>query len=146
MGHMTVTHLVGNDEKAAVDQNGPNKNVTKDAGNERGRVGNHQGTIPVDSHKCPCQRSRDNGHVDEPWVGVVAEVERAEVEEIENQNDFSPVEVGANKEHDKGEMEQVVHDEVAADASRGVDDVGIRGEQMANVASLENEEYDPKES
>lgn len=81
--------------------------------------------------------------MNEAGVGVVAEVEGAQVEEVDNQNQLGPVEVRANEEHDEGKVEEVVDDEVASNARRGVHDVRIRGEKMANVASLQDEENDP---
>jgi hypothetical protein len=50
--------------------------------------------------------------VDEARVGVVAEVERREVGEVEQQHDLGPDEVRAHEEHDEGEVQQVVDDEV----------------------------------
>lgn len=74
----------------------------------------------------------------------MAEVERAQIDEVENQNHLGPVEVGAHKEHDKGEVEEVVHDEVAADAGSGMNMGLIAREQVANVAGLEDEENNPE--
>lgn len=73
----------------------------------------------------------------------MAEVERGEVEEIEDQDDFSPVEVRSDKEHDEGKMEEVVEDEVAANARSSIDDVGVAREEMSNIAGLEDEEHNP---
>lgn len=104
---------------------------------------NHEGTVPVDGHKRPGQRARDDGQMDEARVSVVAEVQRAQVEEVEDEEQLSPVEVRADKEHDEGEVEEVVQNEVASNARRSVHNVGIGGEEMGNVAALENEEDDP---
>lgn len=103
----------------------------------------HEGSVPVDGDKGPCQRTGHDGRVDEARVSIVAEVEGAEVEEVEDQNELSPDEMGADKEHDEGEVEEVVEDKVAADARRGMDDVRVGGEQVTNVAGLENEEDNP---
>lgn len=137
------TNLVGHNEETTVDQDTPDEDVAKDAGNEVGGVGNHQSTIPVDSHKGPCQRARDDRQVNEARVGVVAEVERAQVKEVEDQKQLSPVEVRTDKEHDEGEVEEVVENKVAANARGGVHDVGVGGEEVANVTALEDEEHDP---
>lgn len=48
----------------------------------------HDGSIPVDRDKCPCQRARHSGQVDKPRVAVVAEVERSEVDKVEDQDDL----------------------------------------------------------
>ena len=73
----------------------------------------------------PGQRSRYGGCVDDARVCVVAKVERGEIEEVENQDEFSPVEVRADKDHGKSEVEEVVHDEVASHISSGVGVGGI---------------------
>lgn len=83
--------------------------------------------------------------MDEARVGVVAEVERREVDEVDDEDELSPVEVGADEEHDKGKVQEVVEDEVAADAGGGVDGVGVLGEEVGDVAKLEDEEADPGE-
>lgn len=103
----------------------------------------HEGAVPVDGDKGPCKRPRNRGGVDEARVRVVAEVERREVDEVDDENHLGPVEVGADEEHDEGKVEEVVEDEVAADAGGGVDDLGVLGEEVGDVAKLEDEEDDP---
>lgn len=44
----------------------------------------------------------------------MAEVERRQVEEVDDQDQLSPDEVGSDEEHDEGKVEEVVEDEVAA--------------------------------
>jgi hypothetical protein len=107
------------------------------------RVRHHDGTIPVDGHKGPSQRRRHDGRMDEAWVGVVAEVQERQVEEVEHQEELGPVKVGSDKEHDEAEMEQVVQDEVAANAGGGVNDIAVGREEVADVTCLENEKDDP---
>lgn len=81
--------------------------------------------------------------MNETSTSIVAEIKRWEVEEIENENELSPMEVGANEEHDKGKVEEVVHDKVTTDAGSGIDGVGIAGEEVSNIAKLQDEENDP---
>ncbi len=45
----------------------------------------------------------------------MTEVQRGQVEEVDNQDDLGPDKVAAHEEHDEGEGEKVVEDEVAAD-------------------------------
>lgn len=135
--------LVDGDEEQAIGKESPDENIAEDAGDQVVWVRNHQRTIPVQSHKGPCQRDRADGRVDEARVCVVAEVQRRQVEEVEHQDDFSPVEVGLDEEQDEAEVEEVVHDEVASHAGGGMDDVGVAREEVADVASLEDEENDP---
>ena len=54
------------------------------------------------------------------------------------------MEVRADKEHDEAKVEEVVQDEVASDAGGGVDRVGVAGEEVGDVAKLEDEQADPK--
>lgn len=103
----------------------------------------HDGSIPVDGNKGPGKRGGHDGRVDEARIGVVAEVERAEVDEVDDEDQLSPVEVGADKEHDKGEVEEVVKNEVASNAGGSIDVVRVAGEEVGNVASLQDEENDP---
>lgn len=85
----------------------------------------HQSTVPVNGDKSPGKRRRDNRSMDEARVGVVAEVEGREIDKVDYQNHLSPVEVRSHKEHDKGEVEQIVHDEVAANARGGMGDFRV---------------------
>lgn len=82
--------------------------------------------------------------MDETWGGWVTEVERGQVEEVDDQDDLSPDEVGANEQHDEGELEKVVEDEVGADGGGGVDVVGVGGEEVPDIADLEGEQDDPE--
>jgi hypothetical protein len=43
----------------------------------------------------------------------VAEVERGQVEEVDDQDELGPYEVGSDEEHDEAEVEEIVRDEVA---------------------------------
>lgn len=135
--------LVNHDEEESIDKDGPDEDVSKNTRHKVVRVGNHQSTVPVDGNKSPGQRSRNNRCVNKPGVRVVTEVERGKIDEVENEDNLSPVEVRADKEHDKGEVEEVVEDEMASDAGGSVNDVRVTREEMADVPSLEDEEDNP---
>lgn len=47
-----------------------------------------------------------------------------------------------DKEHNPGEMEEVVENEMATDGSRGVDGCGIRGEEVRGIDQLEDKHDD----
>lgn len=49
----------------------------------------------------------------------------------------------ADKEHDEGEVQEVVEDEVRADGTGEVDDFGGGGEEVGGVEELEGEEDEP---
>ena len=84
---------------------------------------NHDGTVPENGHKRPRQRARDDGRVDEARVGIVAEIQRRQVDKVEDDDHLGPAKVAADKEHDKGKVEQVVENKVASDAGGGVANV-----------------------
>lgn len=138
-----TTHIVDTEEEQAKGEERPDENVGKDAGDQAVLVRHHDGAIPVDGDKGPGERARDDGGVDEAGVSVVAEVERDEVDEVEDEHHLGPVKVRVDKEVDKEGVQQVVDDEVAADARGGVDILGVVGEEVADVAELEEEEDDP---
>jgi hypothetical protein len=75
-------------------------------------VGHHDGAVPVDGDKRPCQRAGHGGQVDEARVGVVAEVERGQVGEVQEQQHLGPGEVRVHEEEDEGGVEEVVGYEV----------------------------------
>lgn len=90
------TDLVCNEEESTIDQDSPDCNVGNDACCQA--MGIHSdGTIPVQSNKCPRKGSRCGWDVDESRVGAVAEVEGGQVEEVDDQDDLSPDEVGTNE-------------------------------------------------
>lgn len=73
----------------------------------------------------------------------MAEVERRQVEEVDDEDHLSPDEVGTDEEHDECEVEEVVEDKVAADCGCGLDMVGVGGEQVPDVTTLKDEEHNP---
>jgi hypothetical protein len=106
-------------------------------------VWHHDGAIPVNGHKGPRQRARSNRYVDEARSGIVAEVQRAEVGKVEDEDDLSNGKVPVHKEQHKDDVEDVVEDEVAADAGCGVNDIGVAGEERGGISELEDKENNP---
>lgn len=88
--------LVGNEEEESVDQDAPDRNIGQDASCQVVGI-DSDGTIPVQSNKCPCKWSRNNWDVNKSWVGIVSEVEGGEIEEINDQDDLRPDEVRSNE-------------------------------------------------
>lgn len=127
-------YLVDDNEEHSINQDGPDEDVGKDAGNEAVLGRDHDGTVPVESNEGPGKRTRDSGHVNALGIGIVAEVQRREVDEVDDQQDLGPDEVRANEEHDPAEVKQVVEDEVATDRGGSVDLGGVVGEEVADVA------------
>lgn len=64
----------------------------------------HDGAVPVDGHKSPGQRARHGRGMDGAGVLVVAEVQRRQVEEVDDEDQLGPAEVGTHEEHDKGKV------------------------------------------
>lgn len=104
---------------------------------------NHDGTIPVDCNKGPRKRHGDHWSVDEARMSRVAEVQAAQVEEVDDQDQFGPDKVGANKEHDEAELQEIVDNEMASDTGSCVDIFGVLGEEVTNVSHLEDESNKP---
>jgi len=81
--------------------------------------------------------------VNEWYRRGIAQVKEGEVAKVEDHNELGPDEVRADKEDDEGELEEVIQDEVASDAGSCMDIFGFGGEQIPDVADLEQEEEDP---
>lgn len=73
----------------------------------------------------------------------MSEVQGRQVEEVQNEQHLGPHEVTAAEQQDPADVKQVVDDEVAANSARGVDMVGIAGEEVTNVRNLKEEETEP---
>lgn len=136
------TNLEGDEEEESVDKDTPDGYIGKNAAKQTLSVEGNS-SVPVQSNECPGQGSGDSWEVDKAGRGRVAEVERRQVEEVDDQDQLSPNEVGSDKEHDESEMEEVVEDEVAANGRCGLDMVGVGREQVPDVASLEHKEHNP---
>lgn len=137
--------LVDDDEESTVGKDRPDEDVGEDPSNQTRWVVDHDGAVPVDGHKRPGKGSRHGRRVDEPGVGVVAEVEGREVGEVEKQENLGPSEVVGNEEQDKAEVEEVVDDEVASHGTRGVDGLDIARKEVADIADLEDKDSEPVE-
>jgi hypothetical protein len=77
-------------------------------------------------------------------MGVVAEVEGGQVEEVDNQNDLGPNKVGANEEHDESEMEEVVENEVASNTGGSLNVAIVIREEVPQVTDLKEEQGEPE--
>lgn len=73
----------------------------------------------------------------------MTEIQAREVDKVDDEHDFCPCKVRAHKEHDKGKVEEVIQDEMAAYAGCPGDDFLLAGEEVSHVAELEDEEDDP---
>jgi len=73
----------------------------------------------------------------------VAEVQRGQVDKVEDQDKLGKAEEGAHEQHDPSEMQQVVEDEVAADGAGLVDATSGVGEEVRDIDGLENEHDEP---
>lgn len=142
-GRYGSTHLVDDDEEQAVCQNAPDEDVAKDASDEGLGIRNHDGSIPVDGHESPGQWARHDWQVNESGVCVVAEVQRRQVDEVEDDDELRPAEQGPHEQHDERKVEQVVQNKVAADSAGRIDFLDIAGEEMRDVTTLENEQDNP---
>lgn len=78
--------------------------------------------------------------MDEPGVIGVAEGHGALVDEVDDEDELGPDEVAADEEHDEGEVQQVVHDEVGADGAGRVHLLNVAREEVIDVAELREEQ------
>jgi len=76
----------------------------------------------------------------EPRMGVVPEIETGKIEEVDDEDELCPDEVGTDKKHDECEVEKVVDYEVRTNSSGSIDIVHVSREERPNVARLANEE------
>jgi hypothetical protein len=104
---------------------------------------NSNSSIPVQCYKSPGQGSSNNWNVDQSRMSVVTEIQGRQVEEVDNQEHLSPVEMSSNEEHNEAELKEVVENEVASHACSGMDMVGVIREEMPHVSDLEEEESKP---
>ena len=98
------SNLVYDNEEKAIDQNRPDEDVAKDTGYQGRRMRHHDSSIPVDGNECPRQGPRHHGQVNETSIAGVSEVERGQVNEVEDNDYLGPGEVRAHEEHDEGKM------------------------------------------
>jgi len=134
--------LEDNEEEEPIDEDTPDSYIGQDASWETMAVGCNS-TVPVESNKRPCQWPRDNGDMNETGMCVVSEIEGGQVEEVGNENDLCPNVVSSNEEHNEGELQQVVEDEMTPDSRGGVHVIGVGGEEMPNISDLEDPEDNP---
>ena len=73
----------------------------------------------------------------------MVEVQRHEVKEVDDQHQFGDPEVRPHPQQDEGGLQDVVDDEVAPDVGRLFHPVGVVGEQMPDIAELEDQENEP---
>ena len=66
----------------------------------------------------------------------MAEVERRQVERVDHEHQLADPEIGVHPQKDKRRREEVVHDEVRANIRSDLDQLGIEGEEVVEVAEL----------
>lgn len=136
--------LVDDDEEQPVSQDRPHKDVGKDARHQAVLVRHHDSSIPVDCDERPGQRPRDGGQVDEAGIRVVAEVERREVDEVDDEDNLGPDKVAVDKEQDPRGVEHVVGNEMASHRTGSIDRLDLGREEVGNVSDLEDEDCEPE--
>jgi hypothetical protein len=136
------TDLVSNEEEATNDQNSPDCNVGNDFSCQC-VSSDGDSSIPVQSHKGPCQRARNSGNVNQSREDTMAEVEEGEIEEVHNQDHLGPNEVPTDEEHNECKLEKVVEDEVTSNSSGSLDMFAFVGEEVPQVCNLKEEEGEP---
>lgn len=100
-------------------------------------------TGPVKCSKVPSEGTADGGNVDMPRGGGVAEVGKAKVEEVDDEQQLGEPKVAADPEVDEAEEEEVVCYKVRANVGSSIDVDGVGGVEGPRVAELQDEEGDP---
>ena len=140
---MSATNLIDCQEEEAIDEDRPDSNVGKDTCRQTVRI-DGDGTIPVQSNKVPSQRPRNSWEVNEPWRGWMPKVESREIPEVHHQDQLGPPEMGANEEHDEGELKEVIENEVTSNAASCLDICFVLGEERPDISDLGDEENNPE--
>jgi hypothetical protein len=71
---------------------------------------------------------------------MMAEGHGRQVDEVDDENELSPDEVAAGKEHHEGEVKQIVKDEVRAASGCSINLCNIAREEVEDVAKLQDEQ------
>lgn len=88
-------------EEGAENQNHPNGHVRQDPRGQRMRP-DHGGPIPEQSDKSPSQRSRNDRYLNQEHGRAVVEIQRHEVEEVEDEHQLGDPEPRPHPEQDEG--------------------------------------------
>ena len=103
----------------------------------------HGSSIPEQSNVTPGQRSRDNRDMNEARGLRMSEVKKGLIDEVRGQDQFTLPEETSDPAHDEAEDCQVIEDEVGAHIGSGGDPFNIGGEEVIDVATLQEKEDDP---
>lgn len=137
------TYLEGEDIEETVTENRPDEDIGEDASDKTSLVRDHDSSVPIYRHKGPRQRARDGRQMDESGIHVVAEVERREVDEVDDQHNLGQDKVRADEQHHPGEVKQVIDNEVASHRACRIDCLDFGGEEVADVSELQDENDKP---
>ena len=127
--------LEPDDKESSIEQPSPDEDVCHDSCRQILRV-YHRRTGPEQRHKGECQWPGNDRDVDETRSGGVAEVEVGQVEEVEDEDEFTLPEVATHPAHDETEVEEVIEDEMGADVACRGTPFFVGAEEVVDVASL----------
>lgn len=107
-GEANIVILERNQEENGVHEHAPDGNVCEDAGDNIVVCVHDDGAVPVEHEEGKCEGHGGGCNVDEAWCGRVAQVEREEVEEVEDEDYKSDnVDLPAPEKNEEG-LEKVV--------------------------------------
>ena len=100
-------------------------------------------TNPVKRHEVPCQRPRNSADVDQPRRRTVPEIREAQIEEVDDKQEFGKPKVAPRPEVDEAEEQEVGGNVMRANVccSGDIDTVGRV--QRPSVDELQCEQDDP---
>lgn len=134
--------LVSSEEEEPIAEPPPNKNVGEDPRSQVIRV-HGNGTDPVQGDKVPGERATHGADMDEAWGGAVAEIGEAQVEEIDDEEEFGQPVVVAYPQVNEAKEQKIICDEVAPDVGCCGDVDGVGGIEGIRVEELDDEEDNP---
>lgn len=73
----------------------------------------------------------------------MTEIKEGKIEEVNDQNDLRPDEMGSDEEHDKSKLQEIVEYEVRSNSCCSVNMGSLVREEVPHVTDLEEEEYNP---
>ena len=81
----------------------------------------HRSSVRQNSNKVPSKRTRHDRYVDEGLGSEMPEVERRQVERVDNEHKLADPEMGVYPQKDKCGCKEIVCDEVRADIRGDLD-------------------------
>lgn len=134
--------LSEDDMARSEEEHDPDEDVGDDPSGQAVAV-HGDGTVPEDGRQRPRVGAGDGREMHKGGQARVAPVAGVLVDEVGGQDDLGAPEVVTDPQHDPGEDEEVVEDEMGRHVGGGRHQGGVLGEEMPDIAQLGQEEEEP---